>query len=77
MNHVTSGRPAVGDQLRLDRLTVDHPPKGWPTHPRQVTQRLRRQAPLSMQPSGRRVIRRPAAASESNYRPDLHAENRP
>lgn len=29
----------------LDRLTVEYPPKGWPTHPRQVTQRLRRQAP--------------------------------
>lgn len=35
----------------LDRLTVDHPPKGWPRQPRQVTQLLRRQAP-SMRKAG-------------------------
>ena len=35
----------------LDRLTVDHPPKGWPATARQATQQLRRQAP-SMRKAG-------------------------
>jgi len=48
--NLTNGFTGTAAEL-LDCLTVDHPPKGWPTHPRQVTQRLRRQAP-SMRKAG-------------------------